>query len=233
MWGSGKWETVSQGRLVRRGLNLIRTYTGEFHNEKVRCRRLCSTKYLKLIGTTSNFHRRLNFTFSACTMPTILNRVEELFESNKTMGIDHSLGRHSHRTIGLDRGLAGRGNERPAMARLSGVLKVSYFTMSRLLGVSLPPISLATSSSSGRHRASIPIPSNRSTVRSGLTLRRILGTLPGGSRALVELECFGKLARDTATRGLKVSRIRISEGRETILTVVQGGLASSCSRSTA
>lgn len=210
--------------VVRRGLNLICSVTGEFINHKVRCRSLIRGNYINLVGTISGFSFSGNCGFSACTIPIVVNRVGQLFHSNNTVGIDHSLGRGSVHTRSLESGFIGHRLHRPAINRLTSVLNYSVGRATRVLGIVGPVVSLDSFNRSNGSRLSIPI-SRSSGLFSCLSLSRILRALSSGRGTVVSCHCCGKRARATATRTLNISRIRVSEGRGTILQGLQRQLS--------
>ncbi len=204
-----------------RGLKLMRSVYHHFGKHKVRCSSLCRTKYMKLMGTTSTFSRDHNFTFSACTIPMVVNRIEELFHSNNTIGMSHKVGRLGLGVVGTGRILRrGRGH-RPAIGRVTRFLNISTRSIDRTVYTSRTAMSLAIRGSSKVGRVSLPAISRRSRVGGGVLVRCTMRGLGRGRGLVVGCECCSLLARDGATGTLGVARMRVSHTRGHVLTGVQ------------
>lgn len=128
--------------LVGNGLHLILDIVRHFAGHKRGLSSLFRINMVNLVGTVSGFSISLGIHFSACTIPVVVNRVQQCLESGGAIHIDHSMESATCRTLKTGRGLRTGLNESPAISRVTGRLNADHSSMMLTLRTVIRPISL-------------------------------------------------------------------------------------------
>lgn len=132
----------TESGVVGKGLQLILSMVREFAGENRGPSSLFRINMVKLVGTVSGFGPALSMEFDACKIPVVVNRVEQFLHSGGSIEISHSVESATCHTVRVGRRLAGGGGHRPAIRRVTGVVRVPGRRIILTLRTVIRPISL-------------------------------------------------------------------------------------------
>jgi RNA polymerase sporulation-specific sigma factor len=209
-------------RFVEDNLGLVHSCANRFKNRGVEYDDLFQAGCVGLLKAIDGYDESLGFVFSTYAVPAILGEIKRIFRDGGAIKVSRSLKEKAGEIRREKEKLTDIMGREPTVQELAEFTETDYCTVSELLLVSQPVISLTSQDEdSGEKQIDIPIEGEEMKLEDRICLEECLETLSDSDRRIIDLRYYKAQTQSVVAKKLGMSQVQVSRREKRILREIR------------